>query len=92
MTDFERVGEPGTEMVSLVRNKDLRLVGEPAERGGMDDAIAIATEIATGGARRLGMEPAPAGRGIRGIGRARAAAAYRHGITPLAVDLVWHRT
>ena len=90
--DLQGVGEPRAIVVALVVDEHLRLVGEPAEGGGMDDAIAIAAEIAARGAGRLGMEPAPARRGIGGIGRARAAAAYRHGITPLAVDLVWHRT
>ena len=68
---FEGVGEPGAVMIALVVDEHLGLVGEPAERDGMDDAVAIATEIAARGARRLGMEPAPARRGIGGIGRAR---------------------
>ncbi len=90
--DFEGVGEPGAIVVALVVDEHLRLVGKPAEGGGMDDPVAIAAEIAAGGARRLRMEPAPARRGVRGIGRARAAAAYRHCVTPLAVDLAPHRT
>ena len=70
--DFEGVGEPGAVMVAFVVDEHLRLVGEPAERGGMDDAVAIATEIAAGGARRLRMEAPPARRRVRGIGRAGA--------------------
>jgi hypothetical protein len=42
LTDFERMGEPGAEMVALVRNEDLRLVGQPPEGGAVDDAVAIA--------------------------------------------------
>ena len=42
LTDFKRVGEPGAEMVALVRNEDLRLVGQPPEGRAMDDAVAIA--------------------------------------------------
>ena len=90
--DFEGMGEARAVMVALVVDEHLRLVGEAAERGGMDDAVAIATEIAARGARRLRMEPAPARRGIRGIGCTRATAAHRHGVTALAVDLIRHRT
>ena len=31
--DLDRVGEPGPEMVALVMDEDLRLVGETPERG-----------------------------------------------------------
>ena len=48
---FQRVGQAGAEMVALVEHEHLGLVGEPAERGRMDDAVAIAAEGAAGGAR-----------------------------------------
>ena len=73
LSDFERMGQPGAVMVALVIDEDLGLVGEPAERGGMDDAVAIAAEGVAGGAWRLGDS---AGRGCRagsdGIRTARA--------------------
>ena len=58
--DFERMGQPGAEMVALVEDEDLGLVGEPAEGGRMDDPVAIAAEIV---ARRATAAPAAAGRG-----------------------------
>jgi iron-sulfur cluster assembly accessory protein len=42
LTDFERMSESGAEMVALVRDEDLRLVGQPPEGRAMDDAVAIA--------------------------------------------------
>ena len=68
---FERVGEPGAEMIALVKDEDLRLVGEPAERGRMDDAVAIAAERIAGGRRRLAVEPAAALGRVGRIGGAR---------------------
>ncbi len=76
--DFQRVGQPGPVMVALVIDEDLRLVGEPAERGRMDDAVAIAPEIVAGRACRLGMEPAPAWRRIGGVNGAFSAGFDRH--------------
>ena len=58
---LERVGQPGAVMVALVVDEHLGLVREPAERGRMDDPVAVALEIAARRARRLGMEP-PAAR------------------------------
>src|ERR1700680_2438218 len=76
--DFERMGEPGAIMIAFMENEHLGLMGKPAERGRMDDAIAIAPEIAARRAPRLAME-APAGQGRIGrIGRAPAAGTYRH--------------
>ncbi len=42
--DFDRMGEPGAEMVALVVDEDLRLVGEAAESRRMDDPVAVALE------------------------------------------------
>ncbi len=89
---FEGVGEAGAIVIAFMVDEHLRLVGKPAERRGMDDPIAIAAEIAAGGARRLCVETPAARRGVGGIGRARTAAAHRHPVTPLAVDLLRHRT
>ena len=62
-------------MVALVVDEDLRLVLQPAEGVGMDDAVAVALEGRAERIVRLGVE-APARRGrIGGIGRAPALAA-----------------
>lgn len=71
LTDFERVGEPGTEMVSLVRNKDLRLVGEPPESRAMDDAVAIALKYRARWRMRLRDQPSAASCRVSGVSRAR---------------------
>ncbi len=76
--DFEGVREPCAVMVAFVKHEDLCLVRKPAERGGMDDAVAVAAELAARGARRLVIEPPTRKRGIGGIGRASAKGAYRH--------------
>ena len=51
LADFERVGQPGAEMLALVVEEDLGLVLQAPEGGGMDDAVAVALEF---GARRAG--------------------------------------
>ncbi len=74
---FEGVREPGAVMVALVEDEDLGLVLEAAERGGMDDAIAVAAEVAAAFARRLGMEPAPAQGRIAGVRRSEYGSFHR---------------
>jgi len=71
LTDFERMGEPGAEMVALVRNEDLRLVGQPPERRAMDDAVAIALKYRARWRMRLRDQPSAASRRIGGVMRAR---------------------
>ena len=51
---FDRVGDPRAEQVAFVIDEHLRLVGQPPERAGMDDAIAVALEFAAILRRRLG--------------------------------------
>ena len=68
LSDFERMGQPGAKMIAFVKNEDLRLVREPAEGGGMDDAVAVAAEIAAGLRPRLRAQPPAAAAGIGGIG------------------------
>ena len=68
--NLERMGQPGAEMVALVEDEHLGLVGEPAEGAGVDDAVAVAAEGVAGGARRLGVEPAAAPARIGRIGGA----------------------
>jgi hypothetical protein len=65
---FQAVGEPRAEQVALVVDEHLGLVFQPAERGGMDDAVAVALELGARRGGRFGV-PAPAGlTGMRGVG------------------------
>jgi hypothetical protein len=45
---LQRMGQAGAEIVALMLHEDLRLVLEPAKRGGMDDPVAVALERASG--------------------------------------------
>jgi len=38
---FEAVGQPRAVVIALVIDKDLRLMGQPAERGRVDDAVPV---------------------------------------------------
>ena len=69
--DFERVGEPRAEMIAFVIDEHLRLVGEAAERRGVDDSVAIAPEVVARGGWRLRQQPAAAFGRIGGIRSAR---------------------
>ena len=66
---FERVGETRAVVVAFVEDEDLRLVGKPAKRGRMDDAVAVAAEIAARRAGRFGVEPAAAGHRVGRVAR-----------------------
>ena len=69
LRDLDRMGEASAEMVALVIDEHLGLMGEPAEGGRMDDAVAVALELGPRRRRRLGDKP---GRPRR-IGRVRRA-------------------
>ena len=64
---LEGVGEPGAVVVARRRDEDLGLVLQPAEGGGVEDAVAVALE---GGPQRVGLLRALADRalGARGAG------------------------
>ena len=49
LADFERMRQPGAEMLALVVEEDLGLVLQAAEGGRMDDPVAVTLEF---GARR----------------------------------------
>ena len=68
--DLQGVRQAGAEMIALMEDEHLGLVGEPAERGGVDDSVAVAAEGAAAGALALGKAPASAPRRIRGQRRA----------------------
>ena len=48
---LDRMGQPGAEVVAVRRDEDLRLVLQPAEGRGMDDAVAVTLENGCGSAR-----------------------------------------
>jgi len=45
LRDLDRVGEARTEMVALMIEEHLRLMGEAAEGSRVDDAVAVALEL-----------------------------------------------
>src|SRR5689334_12752120 len=57
LRDFEGMGQAGAVMVALVIDKNLGLVGQPAERRRMYDAVAIALKRRPHRMLRLGMQP-----------------------------------
>jgi hypothetical protein len=46
---FQGVRQTGAEQVPLVVEEDLRLVDQPPEGAAVDDAVAVALELAAGG-------------------------------------------
>ncbi len=68
---FKCMGQPGPVMVAFVEHEDLGLVLEPAERGGMDDAVAVAAEGAAALAAGSAWSRPRLWRRIAGIERAR---------------------
>ena len=77
---LDRMGEPGAEMVALVVDEDLGLVGEAAEGGRVDDAVAVPLEVGAGRGGRLGEPRRRSGIGrVRAIGGARRARPGRRG-------------
>ena len=69
LADLERMGEPRAKVVALVRNKDLRLVGEPAEGRAMNDTVAVTLKFRARWRSWLRDQPATTQRRIRGIRR-----------------------
>src|SRR5256885_2602554 len=57
LRDLERMGETGSKMIAFVKDEDLRLMCQPPKGRRMNDAVAIASEIAAGGTRRLRAKP-----------------------------------
>jgi hypothetical protein len=68
LADLNRMREAGAVMIALVGHKNLTLVGKPAKRGGMDDAVAVALKFAARGRGRLRQQPPTAKRGVYGVG------------------------
>jgi iron-sulfur cluster assembly accessory protein len=69
-------------MVALVIDEHLGLVGEAAEGGRVDDAVAIALEIVAGRRRRLAVEAAWRAGGIGGVRRPAVPWVARHSHPP----------
>ena len=53
---LDGVGEAGAEMIALVVDEDLRLVGQAAKGGRVNDPVAVALELGARRGRRLGDE------------------------------------
>ena len=66
---FEAVREPRPVVIALVIDGDLRLVGQPAESGRMQDAVAVPGVERARGAWRLSHEAPPALALIHGVRR-----------------------
>src|SRR3974377_1330132 len=75
---LQRVGQPRAVMIALVVDKHLRLVCQPPECGGMDDAVAVAPERVARRACRLDVTSAPALCRIGGINGSCAPGFDRH--------------
>ena len=67
LTHFKRMGEPGAEMVALMRNKDLGFMGKPAEGRAMNDTVTVTLKFRARWRGRLRHQPAPASRRIRRV-------------------------
>ncbi len=93
--DLDGVGQAGAEMIALVMYEHLRLVGEAAEGGGMDDAVAVALERRAGRRVRLGDQTPARGRGVGGEAERNAAGGVRVGVFRLRFrrrGLSWRET
>jgi hypothetical protein len=75
LRNFETVREPRAQVVALVMDEDLRLVLEPPERVGVDDAVAVALERRAQRVLRLLIKASACRRRIGRIGRPPAFAA-----------------
>jgi len=60
LRDLDGVGEPVTKVIRDARRKHLRFILQAAERGRMDDAVAIALELAAVRMRQFRISPASA--------------------------------
>ena len=78
LRDLERVRQARAEEIAFVIDEDLGLVLEPAERAGVDHAIAVPLERRPPGRVRLGVTPAARELRARGIRREAAAVHYRN--------------
>ena len=67
---LDGVGEAGAEMITLVIDEDLRLVGQAAKGGRVHDPVAVALELGARRRRRLGDEAPRRSRGVGGVRRA----------------------
>src|SRR5262245_35430132 len=86
--DFQSVRQARAVVIAFVIDENLRLVGKPPERRGMDDPVTVPPEGIARRTGRLGVEPATALRRIRGINSPFAPGFDRH----LCIDLTGWRT
>src|SRR5215472_9101179 len=69
---LETMGQPGAVMIALVIDEYLRLMGQPAKRSGMNDAIAVALKHRPHRMFRFRMEASACLLRLRRIGRERS--------------------
>src|SRR5437763_14636 len=77
---LERVSEASAIVIAFVEYEHLGFVLEPAERGRVNDPVAVAPERAAGLAGRLLEQPPPAEFGVASVERARSSHSDRHGV------------
>ena len=92
LRNLERMGKPCPIVIALVKNENLGLVLEAPERGGMDDAVAIAPKGAAACAWRLGIKPTAACLRVAGIWRTGNSQIHWSAPHRPAIDLRFHRT
>ena len=84
---FERVGQTSPVVVAFVIDEHLRLVAQAPKRRRMNEAIAVAPEVAAGRAGRLWPKPAAGG---PGIGRKRRTPAVARHAALFTLDEPWN--
>ena len=65
---LQRMRQPGAEQVAFVVEEHLGLVDQPAERGGVHDAVAVALKVVARGRWRDRVAPAARLGGVAGVG------------------------
>jgi hypothetical protein len=80
---LQRVGQPGTVMITFMEDEYLGFVLETAKRGGMNHPVAIASERTSGPAWRLVKQPSAAATGVAGKNRPRSSHSDGHDVLVL---------
>jgi hypothetical protein len=83
LRDLQRVRQARAIVVALMLHKHLRLVLESADRSGVNQTIAVATEIVAARTRLLRQEAAPGKRRVCGIRRSGAVGGDGHARAPI---------
>ena len=73
LPDLDGVGQPRAKMIAVERNEHLRLMGEAAKGGRVQNPVAVALKLAARARRRLLDEPPARARRVAGVRRQRRA-------------------